>query len=95
MYNAVETPTLPKPQKVAGGTATKGRTRGAPKKPEGNPTSAGVSAGMGLAYERFLELPTAVVLSVMWVVGTVLLGACVLAAYAAVSALVGLLTGAF
>ncbi len=35
----------------------------------------------GLAYERFLELPVAVVLSVLWLVGVVLEGICVLALF--------------
>ena len=44
---------------------------------------------------RFLELPVAVVLVVMWVAGTVLLGVCALVVYAAVSALVEIVIGAF
>ena len=36
---------------------------------------------VGLAYERFLELPVAVVLSVLWLVGAVLEGMCVLALF--------------
>jgi hypothetical protein len=58
-------------------------------------TAAPESRGIGLAYERFLELPVAVVLLVMWAAGTVLLGACALVAYAGVSALVGIVIGAF
>lgn len=34
---------------------------------------------VGLAYERFLELPVAVVLAVLWLVGAVLVGTSVLA----------------
>ena len=56
-------------------------------------TAAPESRGIGLAYERFLELPVVVVLLVMWVSGTVLLGACALVVYAAVSALVGIVIG--
>jgi hypothetical protein len=58
-------------------------------------TAAPVPTGIGLAYERFLELPVAVVLLVMWAAGAVLLGACALVAYAGVSALVGIVIGAF
>jgi hypothetical protein len=44
-------------------------------------------------YERFLMLPTPVLLLVMWVVGMVLLGWCVLGIYLYVSALVRMLVG--
>ena len=50
---------------------------------------------MGLAYERFLELPVRVVVLVLWVGGVALLGALALVAYALISALVGILAGAF
>ncbi len=39
-------------------------------------------------YERFLGLPVAVVLGVLWLVGAVLLGVCALALYLYVSLLV-------
>jgi len=65
------------------GTPTKGRT---------TPT---VSVGIGLAYEWFLELPVRAVVLVLWVAGIVLLGACALVVCAAVSALVGMVAGAF
>ena len=52
-------------------------------------TTATVSGGIGLAYERFLELPVVVVLLVLWVGGVALLGACALSAYTVISALVG------
>jgi hypothetical protein len=48
-----------------------------------------VSRGIGLALERFLKLPVAVVLVASWMAGMVLLGACVLLAYAGISALAG------
>ncbi len=70
---------------------TKPRTTAAPA-PR---TAAPVPTGIGLAYERFLELPVAVVLLVMWVAGVVLLGACALVVYAAVSAVVVIVMGAF
>jgi hypothetical protein len=54
-----------------------------------------VSRGIGPALEGFLELPVAVVLAVMWMAGAVLLGACVLSAYAGISALAGMVAGAF
>ena len=38
-------------------------------------TSGGV---LGIAYERFLEMPVPVVLSVLWFGGLALLGSCVL-----------------
>ncbi len=53
------------------------------------------SAGIGLAYEWFLELPVPMVLLVMWIVGVALLGACALLAYAGISALVGMVAGGF
>jgi hypothetical protein len=58
-------------------------------------TAAPVSTRIGLAYERFLELPVAVVLLVMWMAGTALLGACALLMYAGISALVGMVAGTF
>jgi hypothetical protein len=59
-------------------------------------TTAGpVSTRIGLAYEWFLELPVAGVSVVMWVAGTVLLGACALLMYAGISALVGVVAGTF
>jgi hypothetical protein len=72
---------------------TKGRTKGTPT--EKRRTTASVSEGMGLAYERFLELPVPVVLVVLWVGGVALLGACALSAYAIISTLVGIVAGAF
>jgi hypothetical protein len=65
------------------GTPTKGRT---------TPT---LSATPGLAYEWFLELPVRVVVLVLWVAGVVLLGSCALVVYAVVSALLGMVAGAF
>jgi len=61
-------------------------TKPPPTKPR--TTAAPVSPDIGLAYERFLELPVAVVLLVLWVGGVALLGACGLEAYALISALV-------
>jgi hypothetical protein len=46
------------------------------------------------AYEGFLQLPRPVLLLVMWVLGMVLLGSCVLGIYLYVSALVRMLLGA-
>ena len=37
---------------------------------------------LGIAYERFLEMPVTVVLVVLWVGGVALLGSCVLMLYA-------------
>jgi hypothetical protein len=39
-------------------------------------------------YERFLELPVAVLVGVLWLVGAALLGTCALAFYLYVSLLV-------
>ena len=44
-------------------------------------------------YERFLELPVAVVLAVLWLGGMVLLGSCMLGIYLYGSALVRMLVG--
>ena len=64
-----------------------------PRRGSASPT---VSGGMGLAYERFfLALPVWVLVCVLWVGGVVLLGALALVAYALISALVGILAGAF
>jgi len=43
----------------------------------------------------FLELPVTVVLLVLWVAGTVLLGAWALLAYAGISALMGMVAVAY
>jgi hypothetical protein len=40
-----------------------------------------LNSQVGLAYGRFLELPVAVVLAVLWLVGAVLEGACALVLY--------------
>ena len=48
---------------------------------------------IGQIFERFLELPVAVVLAVLWVVGAVLEGACALALYLAGLVLVQTLAG--
>ena len=82
-----------KAQTLIEGTPTKGRTEDT-LTPKGR-TTAAVFAGIGLAYEWFLELPVRVVVLVLWVGGVALLGACALVVYAAVSALVGIITGAF
>ena len=92
MQNLANPPTN-KSQKVVDPTRTKVGTRVTPT--TNRRTIASVSAGIRLAYEQFLELPVAVVLLVMWVVGVALLGACALLAYAAISALAGVVAGAF
>ena len=92
MQNLANPPTT-NSQKVINPARTKVGTRVTPTT-KGS-TTASVSVGIRLAYERFLELPVAVVLLVMWVVGVALLGACALLAYAGISALVGVVAGAF
>ena len=47
-----------------------------------------LSAGMGRAYERFLEMPIAFVVVAMWLAGAALVGSCVLVLYWAASALI-------
>jgi len=65
-------------------------------KPRTEPrTAAPMSAGIGLAFEWFLELPVQVVLLVMWVAGVVFFGACALLTYLGISALVEMVAGAF
>jgi hypothetical protein len=51
-------------------------------------TSAPLTVAIAHAYERFLEMPVAFVLGVMWLAGAVLMGACALVLYLAVSALI-------
>ena len=82
MHNVTEQPIL-RPQRL---------TEEAPV-PKQRTTSS-VSAGIGRAYERFLGLPVWVVLSIMWVGGAALLGACALAVYVVASVLVGIAAGA-
>ena len=55
------------------------------KTPSAVPSSAGRS---GRAYKRFLELPVALVLGVMWLAGVALIGSCALVVYLVVSALI-------
>ena len=52
-----------------------------------------MTAGIGRAYEWFLELPVVIVLTVMWVAGVALLGSCALALYMAGSVVVRSLAG--
>ncbi len=92
MHNLANPPTT-NSQKVIDPARTKAGTRVTPATKRR--TTASVPAGIRLAYERFLELPVAVVLLVMWVVGVALLGACALLAYATISALVGVVAGGF
>jgi hypothetical protein len=82
-----------KAQTLIEGTPTKGTTEDT-LTPKGR-TAPTVFAGIGLAYEWFLELPVWVVVLALWVGGVALLGACALVVYAAVSALVGIVTGAY
>ena len=69
---------------------TKPRSGVVPKAPRAR---ARFLAAVGEAYERFLELPVALVLAVMWVVGAVLLGSAALVTYWTASALVRALAG--
>jgi hypothetical protein len=60
-----------------------------------NTITAPASRGIGLAFEWFLKLPVQVVFLVLWVAGVVFFGACVLLAYVGISALAGIVAGAF
>lgn len=51
-------------------------------------SSAPLPVGIATAFERFLEMPVAFVLGVMWVAGVALMGSCALVLYLAVSALI-------
>ena len=46
------------------------------------------SVGIGSAFERFLQMPVAFVLVVLWLAGAALMGSCALLLYLAVSALI-------
>jgi hypothetical protein len=73
---------------VANYPITKAHKKVIDRAPTKERTTTTVSGAIGLSsYERFLQLPVAVVLLVMWVGGVALLGACALLAYAVISAL--------
>ncbi len=59
-----------------------------PVRPRSSASAAPLSVGAGRVYERFLELPVAFVLGVMWLAGAALVGLCALALYFVVSALI-------
>jgi hypothetical protein len=80
-------------QAVIESTSTKGRTKDKPTPKERTTTT--LSERKGLAYEWFLELPVRVVVLVLWIGGVAFLGALALVAYALISALVGVIAGAF
>ncbi len=92
MDNIANSP-ITKAQKVIDRAPTKARTKGTLTTKRR--TTATVSVGIGLVYEWFLELPVPVVLLVVWVVGAALLGAGALLAYTVISALAGMVGGAF
>jgi hypothetical protein len=79
---------------------TKQPTTKSSTEPRTEPRSAAppVSRELGLAgpaFEWFLELPVPVVILVLWVAGIVFFGACALLTYVGISALVGMVRGAF
>jgi beta-lactamase regulating signal transducer with metallopeptidase domain len=84
-------PPITESQKLTDRTPEKARTKDTPT--EKSSTTNTVSVGIGLAYERFLRLPVTVVLLVMWVVGIVFFGSCVLVIYLYVSVLVRMVVG--
>ena len=61
--------------------------------PQGSRAAADLPHAVGRIYERFLELPPAFVLAVMWMVGVALLGSIALVLYLTVGALVRLVAG--
>ena len=70
------TPTTP--------TTTKGSTASVK-----NPSATSLSVvRVSSAYEQSLDLPVAIVLGVMWLLGVALMGSCALLLYLAVSALI-------
>jgi hypothetical protein len=87
MYDVANQPIAKAHKNVIDRAPMKEKTKDTPTT-KGRTTAASVSEGVGLAYERFLELPVLVVLVVMWVSGVALLGTCALLAYAIISALV-------
>jgi hypothetical protein len=61
--------------------------------PEGSKSPARLPLSIGRAYERFLVLPPAFVLTVMWVAGVALLGSIALMLYSVGWVLVQLAAG--
>ena len=60
-----------------------------PVRPRTSSDAAPLSAGIvGRAYERFLEMPVALVLVVSWLAGVALMSSCALVVYLAVRALI-------
>jgi hypothetical protein len=66
-----------RPQDENKGAKPPPRDEGRPRVPPDAPASS----ALGRAYERFLELPVPVVLVVLWLIGAVLLGTVIVAAY--------------
>jgi hypothetical protein len=89
----ITTQPITRSQAIIESTPTKGRTKDKPAR-KGR-TTAIASEPIGLAYEWFLELPVRVVGLVLWVGGMAFLGAFVLVAYVLITALVGVIAGAF
>jgi len=81
---------MEKRQADTGFPETAGRGEAAPQAPR---AAARLPLAMGQAYERFLGLPPAFVLLVMWVAGAALLGSIALVLYATGWALVQLAAG--
>jgi hypothetical protein len=67
-----------------------GRSEPSPTIPR---TPTPMTAGIGRAYEWFLQLPVVIVLTVLWVAGAALLGSCALVLYMAGSVVVRSLAG--
>ena len=61
--------------------------------PQESRAAADLPHAVGRTYERFLELPPAFVLAVMWLVGAALLGSIALLLYSTTWALVRLVAG--
>ncbi len=71
-------------------TATVGKISApTPVWPRTSSDAAPLSAGIVVrVYERFLEMPVALVLGVSWLAGVALVGSCALVVYLAVRALI-------
>jgi hypothetical protein len=67
---------------------------GMSKRSHCHPGAEASGGSLGIIYERFLGMPVAVVLSVLWLGGMALLGSCVLMLYALATLTSQLVTGA-
>ena len=59
-----------------------------PQAPAKRSSTTPSSVGIGIAYERFLEMPVAFVLGALWLAGVALMGSCAFVLYLVLSALI-------